>query len=141
MSFAVAMALIALLFGQRDKGEATTCISAMTLNPCVTQDDGLVVMQALEGGAVMVLRNGVPLGEGDTANIVVTAVDDKLTIIEKRGLTVNGAPEIKVDATAMIDHLPATRFHVRYESELTGEWALFSFTNQNERTASAHLKL
>ena len=141
MCLVVAMALIALLFGSPDKGEATTYITAMTLNPCVTSDDGLVMLKALDNGEVLVLRNGIPIIEGDTVNIVITAVGDKLTIIEKRGVAARSGLEVKVDATATIPHLVATRFHVRYESELTGQWALFSFTNYTDRTATAHLKL
>lgn len=138
---AVAMAILALLFGQKDKGEATTHITAMTLNPCVTSDDGLVMLQALDEGEVMILRNGIPVNDGDTVNLVVTAVGDKLTIIEKTGVASGSRQEIKVDGTATIPHLAATRFHVRYESELNGQWALFTFTNHSDRTASAHLKL
>lgn len=141
MSLTLAMAVIAILFGSRDKGPATTEITAMTLNTCVTSDDGLVVLQALDDGGVMVLRNGLPISDGDTVNIVVTAVGDKLNIVEKVGVASRSGIDAKVDGTAMIRYLPATRFHVRYESEITGQWALFTFSNHHERTASAHLKL
>ena len=141
MALTVAMALVALLFGQRKRGAATTEVVAFTLNDCVTHDDGLVVMQAMDDHSVLVLRNGMPVCDGDTVNLVVTAIDDKLTIIEKKGIDTRSGLETRADGTAMISYLPAGLFHVRYESELTGQWALFSFSNHPGRTASSHLKL
>ncbi len=141
LALAVAIALVALLFGQSDKGEATTHITAFSLNPCVTSDEGLIVLQAQDDGSVLVLRNAIPLDQGDTVNIVVTAVGDKLTIVEKKGVQSRTAIDFLADGAALIPHLPAERFHVRYESEITGKWALFTFTNRDSRTATAHLKL
>ncbi|MBQ0121095.1 MAG: hypothetical protein KBT13_08265 [Bacteroidales bacterium] len=140
MSFAVAVSLIALLFGKKEEGPASTEIVPMALNPCVTCDDGLVALHALDDGTVMLLRNGIPLPAGDTVNVVATTVGDKLRIVEKKGLSTHAASDDKLDGTAQL-RLPAKTLHVRYESELTGEWALFSFTNHAGRTATAHLKL
>ncbi len=141
MALTVAVALVALLFGHGHKEEATTLITAFSLNPSVTHDDGLVVMQANDDGSVLVLRNAIPLEQGDSVNLVVTAVGDKLTLVEKKGVQAHSAIELVADATTLIPHLTADRFHVRYESEITGQWALFSFTNRDSRSASAHLKL
>lgn len=140
MSFAVAVSLIALLFGKKEEGPASTEIVPMALNPCVTEDDGLVALHALEDGTVMLLRNGITLPAGDTVNVIATTVGDKLHIVEKKGLATASSCEEKQDGTAQLQ-LPVTTLHVRYESELTGEWALFSFTNHTGRTATAHLKL
>lgn len=141
LALTVAMALVALMFGNGNHGEATTEVTALALNPSVTSDDGLVMLQAQDDGSVLVLRNALPLDEGDTVNIIVTAVGDKLTIIEKKGIQSRSAIDFLADGTGMISHLPADRFHVRYESEITGQWALFTFTNRDSRSASAHLKL
>jgi len=140
IAFTVAMALVALFFGQDNRGEATTEVTALSLNPSVTDDSGLVMLQAQDDGSVLVLRNAIPLDEGDTVNIVVTAVGNKLTIVEKKGVQSRTAIDLLADGTGMISHLPADRFHVRYESEITGQWALFTFSNRDGRSASSHLK-
>lgn len=141
IAFTVAMALVALMFGNGNKGEATTEVTALSLNPCVTNDSGLVMLQSQDDGSVLVLRNAIPIDEGDTVNIVVTAIGDKLTIVEKKGIQSRSAIDFIADGTGLISHLPADRFHVRYESEITGQWALFTFINRDNRTASEHLKL
>lgn len=141
LAFALAMALVMLLFGQESTKQATTEVTAMTLNPSVTADAGLVMLQSQDDGSVLVLRNAIPIDDGDTVNIVVTAVGDKLTIVEKKGVQSRSAIDATVDGTAMITHLPADRFFVCYESEITGQWALFRFTHRDNRVASSHLKL
>lgn len=140
LALTVAMAVIALMCGQRHPGEATTCIVAMMLNESVTTDDHLVVLKTLDDGELLILRNGLPLFDGDTVNIVATAVGNKLSIVEKRGLGSSSGLEKKFDGTAGLEKLPTRFYHVRYDSEITGEWALFSFSNRSGNTVSTHLK-
>ena len=140
MALTVAMAVLAILFGQRSHNPATTAITTFALNPCITSDDGLVVLQAMDDGDVLVLRNGIPLNDGDTVNIVATVIDDKLRITEKKGVVAPSQTEVKADGTATLTGLPIDRYHVRYESEITGQWALFTFANRDGKTATAHLK-
>lgn len=139
MALCVAMAVLALMFGQHSHTPAVTLISSLGLNPCVTSDDGLIVLQALDDGDVLLLRNGIPINDGDTVNLIVTIIDDKLKIVEKKGVISPTKTEVKVDGTATLSGVPIDRFHVRYESELTGQWALFTFTNRPGKTASSHL--
>lgn len=140
LALTVAMAVIALMCGQRHPGEAITEIVAMMLNESVTTDDGLLVLKTLESGELLILRNGLPLFEGDTVNVVAAVVGNKLSIVEKRGLGSNSGLEKKYDGTTTLATLPAKSFHVRYDSEVTGEWATFSFTNREGNTTSTHLK-
>lgn len=141
LALTVAMALVALLFGQRDPGPSTSIITALDLNPCVTTDDDLIVLKALDDGGILLLRNGIPVCEGDTVNIVATATGSKLTITEKYGISTRAGLQVKADGTALIDRLPHERFTVRYDSDTTGKWALFTFSNRPGNTATAHLKL
>lgn len=140
MALMVAMAILALMFGQPNQGPATTIITTLALNPCITDDDGLIVLNAMPDGDVLLLRNGIPLCDGDTVNIVVTVIGDKLKIVEKKGVISPSGTEIKTDGITTLTGVPIDRFHVRYESEITGQWALFTFTNRPDRRSSAHLK-
>lgn len=140
MALTVAMAVLAMMFGQRTHNPATTVITSLSLNPCITSDDGLIVLQAQDNGDILLLRNGIPINDGDTINIVATVIDDKLTIIEKKGVLSPSKTEVKVDGIATLSGLPIDRYHVRYENEFTGQWALFTFSNKEGRTASSHLK-
>lgn len=140
MALTVAMAVLAMMFGQRTHNPATTVITSLSLNPCITSDDGLIVLQAQDNGDILLLRNGIPINDGDTINIVATVIDDKLTIIEKKGVLSPSKTEVKVDGIATLSGLPIDRYHVRYENEFTGQWALFTFANKEGRKASSHLK-
>lgn len=140
LALVIAIALVGLLFGERDPGPASTGIAPFTLNPCVTDAPGRIALHALDDGDVMVLRDGMPVNDGDTVNIVATVVGDKVTIVEKRGVYGRGEA-YSADGTATLSCLGHRRYHVRYESELTGQWALFTFKNTAGNTVTSHLKL
>ncbi len=140
MALTLAMACVAILFGQRDPGPSTTVIVPMDLNDCVTDDESLLVMKGLDDGAVLILRNALPVTDGDTVHLVITATGNRLTVVEKYGRQDRAGLQHQADGTAYVERLPHERFTVRYESELTGQWALFTFSNRPGNTATTHLK-
>ena len=141
LALLVAMALLGLLFGDKPHTPAVTGIAQLKpAGPCTDPDSATVTLAALPGDNVELLRQGLPLAEGGTAFVVVTIVDDKMTVVEKQGIHSVAEP-LPLHATATLDCLPTGhRLHVRYESELTGQWCTFAFTNAQGRTATAQLK-
>ncbi len=147
----VAIALIGLIFGEKTHAPATTDIVPLALKwpqAAVPQsrdaDDvpSTVTLAAMPDGQVMLTRTGLSLRPGDTAFIVATAVNDKLKIVEKQGThtTVAVWPE-PCEASAVLGFWGTGRkFHVRYESELTGQWGTCVIANADGRTARIELK-
>lgn len=141
LALLVAMALLGLLFGDKPHTPAVTGIAQFRpARPCADPDIATVTLAALPGGNVELLRQGLPLAEGGTAFVVATIVDDKMTVVEKQGIH-SAAEPLPLHATATLDCLPqGRRLHVRYESELTGQWCTFAFTNAQGRNSTAQLK-
>lgn len=141
LALLVAMALLGLLFGDKPHTPAVTGIAQFKpTGPCADPDSATVALAALPGGNVELLRQGLPLAQGATAFVVATVVDDKMTVVEKQGIHSVAEPQPQ-HAVATLDCLPpGRRLHVRYESELTGQWCTFTFTNAQGRTATAQLK-
>lgn len=141
LALLVAMALLGLLFGDKPHTPAVTGIAQFKpTGACSDPESATVTLAALPGGNVELLRDGLPLADGGTAFVVATIVDDKMTVVEKQGIHSVAEPQ-PLHATATLDCLPqGRRLHVRYESELTGQWCTFAFTNAQGRTATSQLK-
>lgn len=139
IAFVVAMALVTLLIGQRTHGPATTNIDTLDLTPSLADEAGLLTITSSDTDHVTIARTGLPIFEGDTIILVSTVIDDKWHIQEKRATKGRGA-HVAMDGSAQLTFLKPGRYHVRYDSEVTGQWVTFTHTHRPDSTTNAHLK-
>ena len=128
LAFVVAMALVALLMGQRDKGPASTHIVQLLTTPVdeETEDDTLR-MACVGGGRVLFSRQGLMLGADETVNLVFTIRGDECTILEKKGVKRRGVIGVPCKGEVTVKCLRPIKYHIRYESQVTSRWASFTF--------------
>ena len=136
----VAFALIGLIFGTTARGPARTQIVAFDLSEIDGEAQPLVTFTAQSDGKMRVERPAMEINQGDTVNLVATLIDDKLKLVEKRGVSARGTDPAVVHAVALLKIPQGRRLSVRYESEVTGQWATTTFTNADERTKSVELR-
>ena len=133
----VAFALIGLLFGHTDRSPARTYIEAMTLSEDEKDVPHQVTFTSQPDGYVTITHRGLELEDGDTLNLVATIIDDKVKLTLKRGVESRAGNPHPVKASVNVKYFPNERIHIRYDSEFTGEWCVFAFTNRegHERTS------
>lgn len=138
IAFVVAIALFTLLVSKRQHGEATSELGEYTLGE-PTGITGKVTLTTVDATAVDVRRSALPLREGDTVCVVATLIDTKWHLVEKRGVKGRGDQTV-ADGTLRLN-LPPGRYHVRYDSEISGQWCTFVFNHETVgHTASGELK-
>lgn len=124
IALTVAVALIVLMMRPSDKGEARTFFARGVIG----SDDGgkhIEVTTDSEGRLEWV-RHGVAVDTIDCQiNCAVTVIDHDIKIIEKR--VVYRIAEVNPQNCTLkfscMDTLRPGRYHLRYESEWSGEWA------------------
>ena len=139
IAFVVAMALLTLLVGQRERGQATTDIGTYSLIATQGGHPGLLAITSEQADKVVITRTAIPLFEGDVVNVVSTVIDDKWHIVEKRGVKGRG-PSREADAMLELTLPRLGRYHVRYDSEITGQWCTFVHTHRAGNSTNAELK-
>ena len=139
IAFVVAIALFTLLMGQREHGPATTAIEQFSLtDPDEVMPDGLITIASTGLDRVRITRTRLPLTDGESAFIVATLIDSKWRLVEKR-TTKSRAETTDFDATAEFN-LPPGRYHIRYDSEITGQWVTFTYRHAPDRTETHQLR-
>ncbi len=128
IAFVVAMALIALLMGKREKQPPSTHIVQLDTTPCASEDDeDVVTIEALDGGKMRISRSGIMLATEETANLVITIQEDHCSIVEKKGVRRRHADRFPVAGQATVKCFkPGAKYRLRYESQLTSAWATFT---------------
>ena len=131
LAFVVAMALVAMLMGTRDKGQASTHIFQLMTSPVEgddeSADDDKLLMRNEGNGKVLIHRQGMTLGDEETINLVFTIRDDECNILEKKGVKRRGVVGVPVQGQVTVKCLRPIKYHVRYESQVTSRWASFTF--------------
>lgn len=130
LAFVVAMALVAMLMGTRDKGQASTHIfQLMTslLEDDESSDDDKLLMRNEGNGKVFIYRQGMTLGDEETINLAFTIRDDECNILEKKGVKRRGVVGTPVQGQVTVKCLRPIKYRVRYESQVTSRWASFTF--------------
>lgn len=124
----VAFMSLGMICSPKSPGPASTKIVAMSTAPSEKASARHTVkITALKGGDICIERH-FRLSPADTVNLVVTKFDSHVKIVEKKG--VNGlGDEGECVGLAMITCIGQRWYSYRYESELTGEWCTFEFTN------------
>ena len=139
MALFVAFTLLGLIVSPRLGGAAASTMAAMDFEPRGEVPRGTLLLTAGAKGAIEVRRYGLSVREGETVYLTATIIDDKMTIVEKRGTKVVGEPR-DVDGVATLKKMPNRKLHVRYDSEVTGEWGLLTFLNVDGNHVPATLK-
>lgn len=131
LAFVVAMALVAMLMGTRDKGQASTHIFQMVTSPVEGDDESIdddkLQMRNEGNGKVLIHRQGMTLGDEETINLVFTIRDDECNILEKKGVKRRGVVGTPVQGQVTVKCLRPIKYRVRYESQVTSRWASFTF--------------
>ena len=131
LAFVVAMALVAMLMGTRDKGQASTHIFQLMTSPVEgddeSADDDKLLMRNEGNGKVLIHRQGLNLGDEETINLVFTIRDDECNILEKKGVKRRGVVGTPVQGQVTVKCLRPIKYRVRYESQVTSRWASFTF--------------
>ena len=136
----VAFALIGIIFGHTDRSPAQTFIDAMDIADDEPEVPHTLSLTAEPDGKVTITHRGLELKEGDTVNLIATIIDDKVKLQLKRGVENPAGQPKPVKATAHVAFLPNERILLRYESEFTGEWCVFAFTNREGSRRTAELQ-
>lgn len=149
LAFMVAVALVALLLGQRKQMPAVTRIVELPLgepgdmvpiNDAAPVKPSTLRLTARSGGMVTIERTAIPLHDGETVNLIATIIDDKITIQEKKGMVAAfGSREQYYDGSVDVDFFPFEKVYVRYESQVNGQWSKFSFLNREGNTVAHDL--
>lgn len=141
IAFVVAMALIALLLGQREKQPPSTWIVQLNTTPDEGEADDILRLEPTDEGHIRVTRTGLSLGAEETINLVITIQEEKCTIIEKKGVKRRRAVGEPVMGEATLKCLrPGNKYRIRYESQLTSAWASFSFDTTNPAPVTVTLR-
>lgn len=129
IAFVVAMALVALLMGHREKGPASTHIVQLATNAAENDDsdDDTVQLRHVGGGKVLISREGLMLSPEETINLVFTIRDAECSILEKKGVKRRGAVGEPVKGEVTVKFLRPMKYHIRYESQVTSRWATFTY--------------
>jgi hypothetical protein len=138
----VAFALLGLIVGHREPGPATSDIVELVL----TAEEGttgtpMLTLQSQPDGTVLLTRTGLPMRPGETAHLVVTVVDDKVNVVEKRGVRSPGNVMIDHRGQAVLTSLRNRRYYVRYDSAITEHWGTVRFNHLNDNRAQCELKM
>ena len=98
-----------------------------------------VRITALKGGDISIERH-FTIREGDTVNLVITKFDSHVKIVEKKGVVGAGADTEHL-GLAMVSCIGQRWYSYRYESEVTGKWCAFEFTNVAGNNKEVEMRL
>ena len=128
IAFVVAMALIALLMGRKEKQPPSTFIVQLaTSSDENIENEDAIKLDGEPGGVLRLRRTGFTINPEETVNLVITVQEDHCTIVEKKGKKKRGASGEAAIGEAVIKGLRyGTKYHMRYESQLTSTWATFT---------------
>lgn len=136
----VAFMSLGMICSPKAPGQASTKIVPMHLAPRAAESHAhSVKITALKGGEVRIERH-FSARAGDTVNLVVTKFDNHVKIVEKKGVTGEGE-ECEQAATTLVGCIGQRWYSYRYESELTGEWCTFEFTNVAGNAKEVEMRL
>ncbi|MBR5169514.1 MAG: hypothetical protein IKW85_02990 [Muribaculaceae bacterium] len=141
IAFVVAMALVALLMGKREKQPPSTYIVQLATTPAEGESDDTLCLAPMEGGRIRLERNGLSHGDEETVNLVITIREDECSIVEKKGVRRRHAEQHPVGGEISLKCLkPGLKYHMRYESQLTSAWATFTFDTTSPQPTQVTLR-
>ena len=124
----------------KNPGTTSTKIVPMTVAPTGGEPHpDTVRITALKGGDISIERH-FTIREGDTVNLVLTKFDTHVKIVEKKGVVGAGADTEHL-GLAMVSCIGQRWYSYRYESEVTGKWCAFEFTNVAGNNKEVEMRL
>lgn len=139
LAFVVAMALVALLIGKRDKGTPSTHIVQLLTTPDSEDSEDMLLLEREPGGRVRLCRTGLYLGPEETVNLVFTISDDHCSIVEKKGIKRRGSIGEPVSGEVTVKCLRPIKYHMRFDSQVTSTWATFTYDATSEQAKEVKL--
>lgn len=136
----VAFALLGIICSPKSKKEISTKIVEMAVEPTNGSTESIVTFKALPKGLISVKRSNFMLHPGDTVCLVIHKYTDHIKIVEKKGLVGMGE-EVLCCGETTIGCIGQRWYSYRYESEVTGQWCKFEFTNLDGNEAKAELRI
>lgn len=141
IAFVVAMALVALLMGHREKQPPSTHIIQLTTAPDDGEADDVLCLEPMDRGRIHLTRTGLSLGAEETINLVITIQEEHCTIVEKKGIKRRRSVGEPVSGEATLKWLrPGTKYRIRFESQITSAWASFTFDTTSPTPVTIPLK-
>lgn len=127
LAFVVAMALVGLLMGRREKNAPSTYIVPLVTSAAGDDEsEDALSLEAIDGG-ILFNRTGIHAVPQSTVHLVINIEGDHCSIVEKQGRKSKGRALDTMNGTALVKCLAAGRkYHVRYESQLNSTWATFT---------------
>lgn len=124
----VAFMSLGMICSPKNPGATSTKIVPMNVVPNGGEPHpDTVRITALKGGDISIERH-FTIREGDTVNLVITKFDTHVKIVEKKGVVGAGADTEHL-GMALVSCIGLRWYSYRYESEVTGKWCAFEFTN------------
>lgn len=140
IAFVVFMGLIALLMGRTEKKPPSTYIVQLVTAAAESGGEDAVSLESADAGRVLLRRSGITLAAEETVNLVITIQEDHCTIIEKKGVRHRHAVGEPVTGEAVLKCLrPGSKYRIRYESQLTSTWAMFTLDTSSPGVKSVEL--
>ena len=127
LAFVVAMAVVAMMIGRRDRGTPSTHIVQLATMPDDDESEDALCLERLENGRVRIRRTGLALVPDETVNLVFTIRDDQCTIVEKKGIKKRGTVGEPVAGEVTVKCLRPIKYSMRYESQVMSTWAAFTY--------------
>lgn len=143
LAIVVAVALIGLLMSDKPQKPAETYITTLyTSIDAEPYADNAVCLNVMPDGALLISRSGIAATPDTGINLVVDVVGDKVRIVEKRATAAAASTlPTMLRGTAQLTCLRRGRYTVRYESEVTGMWAILALSMVEGYSRSAELRL
>lgn len=127
IALVVAVALLWLLLASGRTEQSTTVIVAADMSPAAGAD-GSLSLQAVDDGLLELRHTAVPLLDGGTVNLIVTTTGTNVVITEKLGERGSGAAPQPMEAKATVRLATCHPHTIRFESQITGQWAVVTLT-------------
>ena len=136
----VAFMSLGMICSPKNPGATSTKIVPMNVAPTSGEPQpDTIRITALKGGDISIERH-FSIREGDTVNLVITKFDSHVKIVEKKGV-VGAGPDTEHLGLSMVSCIGQRWYSYRYESEVTGKWCTFEFTNVVGNTKEVEMRL
>lgn len=136
----VAFMSLGMICSPQNPGATSTKIVPMNVAPSGGEPHpDTVRITALKGGDISIERH-FTIREGDTVNLVITKFDSHVKIVEKKGV-VGAGVDTEHLGMALVSYIGQRWYSYRYESEVTGKWCTFEFTNVAGNNKEVEMRL
>jgi len=132
LALVVAVALVGLFFGERQTQPAASRIITMDVMQRLADEypAGEIRLTMSDIGVLTIFHAGVDIAPGQLLNVVVTMAGSKVKVVEKLTGSATGPAEAADVCCTVHLQRGVDRYHVRYESPMTGQWCLMTIDQE-----------